>query len=546
MTSKIIFALAQTNPHIGDIDNNMRQILDIYHANRDKADIIAFPELSLTGYYPEDLMLKPAFQQHVEQAIQHIIAETKGHNATLIISAPMPEQQKLYNTAHFIRDGRIIKSHHKYELPNYGIFDDKRYFTAGALPDVTIINDVPIGFMICEDMWLPTVANHLKNMGAAFLFSINASPYEHGKHQRRYNNMRQRIKETGLPLIYINQIGGYDDLVYDGSAFAMDSKGQIVWQEPSFTETLSFIAVEKTPNGWEVQPNIIHPALEKEEEIYAATTLALRDYIRKNKIKGIILGMSGGIDSALSAAIAVDAIGAENVHCVMMPSPFTSNESIEDAAQCAKNLGIRHEIISITPLMTEFEKTIPGITGLAHENMQSRLRGNILMSLSNESGFMVLTTGNKSEIAVGYCTLYGDMCGGFNALKDIYKTDVFALAQWRNQQSRQQTGQNIIPERIITKPPTAELRPNQTDQDSLPPYDILDDILHGLIEQDMGLDQLIKQGYPRETVAKIMKLVDFAQYKRVQSAPGPKISAKSFGRDRRYPITNGYTNRSTH
>ncbi len=540
MKNKLVFALVQNNPTIGDLVGNQRQILDIYIDHRDNADVIAFPELSLTGYYPEDLMFKPSFIAAVDAAIQHIVAQTTGHDCTLIVAAPSRIDDKLYNTAYIIRNGQIIKAQHKYELPNYGIFDEKRYFTPGSLPDVTMIEGVPVGFAICEDLWLPAVAAHLKKQGAAFLFSINASPYEYGKHPRRYSNMRKRVQETGLPLFYINQVGGQDDLICDGSAFALDKDGHILWQEPPFVETLNFLTVSKHGDAWEIEPLTITPALQREEEIYRGLTLALKDYVRKNNIPGILLGMSGGIDSALSAAIAVDAIGADKVHSVMMPSRFTSSQSVADAEDCAKRLGIAYESISIAPMMEAFEQSLPNLKGLAHENMQARMRGNILMSLSNQTGWMVLTTGNKSEVAVGYCTLYGDMCGGFNVLKDVYKTDVFALARWRNKQGP------VIPDQIITKAPTAELRDNQTDQDSLPPYDILDAILKGLIEQELGLHDLIAQGYDAETVRKVLKLLDFAQYKRLQSAPGPKVTAKAFsGRDRRYPITNGYTRLST-
>lgn len=536
MKTSLVFALAQINPIVGDLTGNQIKILNIYKNACDKADVVAFPELALTGYYPEDMVLKPFFLDSVEQSIAEITAATKGHKAILIVAAPARTDDGLFNAAYLIQNGAIIKIQLKHELPNYGIFEEKRYFKHGPLPDVTVIEGVKVGFAICEDFWLPTVGAHLKKQGAEFLFSINASPYEYEKQLRRYANMRKRVAETGLPFLYINQVGGQDDLIYDGSAFALDKDGKLIWQEAPFEETLTFITIKKNGKAWEIQPANVAPAYSKEEELYKGLTLSLKDYITKNNIPGIILGMSGGIDSALSAAIAVDAIGKDKVRCVMLPSRFTSKDSVEDAEDCAKRLGIQYESISIAPLMETFEKSLPGLSGLAHENMQSRLRGDILMSLSNQTGWMVLTTGNKSEVATGYCTLYGDMCGGFNVLKDVYKTDVFALSKWRN------TLSDVIPTRIISKPPTAELREGQTDQDSLPPYDILDKILHGLIEQDLGPDALIKQGHDPATVKKVIKLLDFAQYKRLQAAPGPKVTAKAFShRDRRYPITNGFT-----
>ncbi|PZQ43742.1 MAG: NAD+ synthase [Micavibrio aeruginosavorus] len=438
-----------------------------------------------------------------------------------ILTTPWVEGGKTYNAAILADQGKILGITFKNNLPNYGVFDEKRIFSSGPLPEPITFKGHKLGIVICEDIWFEPACAHLKQQKAEIILSPNGSPYSTKKRAMRDDVIRARVKETGLPLLYVNQVGGQDDLVYDGGSMAYDASGQKIFQAPYNQSYIG--AVEGIPE----EPS-------DDAAIYDCLKLALKDYIQKNNFPGIIIGMSGGIDSALSAAIAVDALGADKVRCVMLPSPFTSKDSFEDAEACCKKLGCFYEVISIEPAMKAFENSIPNLSGLAHENMQSRARGIVLMSLSNQTGWMVLTTGNKSEMATGYATLYGDMCGGFNVLKDIYKMKVYELSKWRNAQSL------VIPERIITKAPTAELRDNQTDQDSLPPYEILDAILEGLIEQDLGIDDLVKKGFKRDTVQKVNRLLDIAEYKRRQSAPGPKITPRAFGRDRRWPITNGF------
>lgn len=519
MIGDLKIAIAQINPIVGHIPHNQKLIEDALKQCA-SADIVVFPELVICGYPPEDLVLKPSFVQQCMNATKDIIERHKKGPA-FIITTPWTKDGVLYNAALFAHQGEIKGIIFKNNLPNYGVFDEWRVFKPGPLPKPVSFKGHKIGILICEDIWFSEGAKHLKKQGAEIILSPNGSPYSTTKRDRRIDVAAGRVKDTGLPLLYVNQIGGQDDLVYDGGSFAMDENGQVTFQAPYCESYVGFADTSiKAPDD-------LHA-------IYDVLKLGLADYISKNNFPGVIIGMSGGIDSALSAAIAVDALGADKVRCVMMPSPFTSKDSFEDAEQCAKALGCSYEVISIEKAMAAYEATLPGLCGLAHENMQSRARGVILMSLSNQTGSMVLTTGNKSEMAVGYATLYGDMCGGFNVLKDVYKTKVYDLSNWRNTQSR------VIPERIISKAPTAELRDNQKDQDSLPPYPVLDAILEGLIERDLGPAELVAEGFDAETVKKVLNLLDLAEYKRRQSAPGPKITALAFGRERRYPITNGY------
>lgn len=518
--------LAQINPTVGDLDGNMALIRRVRDGATD-TDLIVFPELALSGYPPEDLILKPQFMADVKTCLETLTAESTGKPA-MLVTAPWEENHKRYNAAFLIHDGQIAARVYKSRLPNYGVFDEKRIFSNGPLPAPVGFEGHKLGILICEDMWSPEVAAHLKAQGAEILIVPNGSPFEMNKHDTRLHHARLRIEETGLPLVYVNQVGGQDGLVFDGGSFAINKDCEIVHHAAFFKEAIASIDYPFTQtamSGW----------VEDHGHVYEALKLATHDYVVKNGFnKGVLIGLSGGIDSALVAAIAVDALGADKVHCVMMPSPFTSQDSLDDARDCAKALGVTYEEISIAPMMAAMEGAIDTLDGLAHENMQSRARGLILMSLSNQTGRMVLTTGNKSEMACGYATLYGDMCGGFNPLKDVYKTKVYALSKWRNKQSA------VIPERIITKAPTAELRANQTDQDSLPPYDALDDILECLIEREMGVSEITERGHAAETVKKVWKMLDLAEYKRRQSAPGAKITARSFDRDRRYPITNAY------
>ncbi len=519
MIDGLKISIAQLNPIVGNISYNLSLVKKALEDCKD-ADLVVFTELVICGYPPEDLALKPSFVRECMDATKDFIKNTKT-SCAYIFTTPWTDGNKTYNAALLIEDGKIKHTVFKNNLPNYGVFDEKRIFASGPLPEPVEFKGVKLGIVICEDIWFPPAAAHLKKQGAEIILSPNGSPYHQKKHAMREEVLRARVKETGLPIVYVNQMGGQDDLVYDGGSMVFDATGKMVFLAP-YCETY----VGPIGNNVTIPPT--------NDTIYAVLKRSLKDYIDKNGFKGVIIGMSGGIDSALSAAIAVDALGADKVRCVMMPSSFTSKESFDDAEDCCKALGCSYEVISIEPAMRAFEATIDNLSGLAHENMQSRARGLILMSLSNQTGWMVLTTGNKSEMAVGYATLYGDMCGGYNVLKDVYKTKVYELSRWRNAIS------SVIPERIITKAPTAELRANQTDQDSLPPYDILDAILDGLIEQDLGVVDLIAKGFDDATVKKVFRLLDLAEYKRRQSAPGPKITTRAFGRDRRYPITNGH------
>ena len=519
MIGALKIAVAQINPTVGDLNGNLALVRDALEQSRE-FDLVVFPELVICGYPPEDLVLKPSFVDDCMRLANEFISSGEDYPA-YILTTPWRENGKTFNAALFVEGNAIKSVILKKNLPNYGVFDEWRVFSPGPLSEPISFKGHKLGIVICEDIWFDESCRHLKERGAEIIISPNGSPFNLTKRERRHDIVTARIRETGLPLLYVNQVGGQDDLLYDGGSMAFDGQGRKVFQAPWCETYIGAI------DGIAAEPDEL-------AGIYDALKLGLSDYIRKNNFPGVILGMSGGIDSALSAAVAVDALGADKVRCVMMPSPFTSPDSFEDAEACCRALGCSYEVISIAGAMAAFEATIPNLTGLAHENMQSRARGVILMSLSNQTGAMVLTTGNKSEMAVGYATLYGDMCGGFNVLKDIYKTTVYSLARWRNSLSA------VIPPRIIDKAPTAELREDQRDQDSLPPYDILDETLRGLIERDLGRAQLIAKGHEAQIVDKIIRLVDIAEYKRRQSAPGVKISTRAFGRDRRYPITNGY------
>ncbi len=551
MRKPFIITIAQVNPTIGDLKGN----LDIIRHARDAApphsNLIVFPELVTTGYPPEDLLLKQSFLNDVDDLIATLVEESRGRPTAMLVPAPIWDTREkcLYNGAHLIHQGHIIATQTKHDLPNYGIFDEHRYFKPGPLPEPITFMGVKLGIMICEDMWYPDVADHLKKNGAEILIVTNASPYEGHKHDIRLQHARLRVEKTGLPLIYVNQVGAQDELVFDGASFMMNESGDVIMQCDEFIEeSQDLTLVERQKNGhWLIAAEDLHPVHSETESLYQAVMVGTRDYIEKNNIGGVLIGLSGGIDSALVAAIAADALGPDRVRCVLMPSPHTSGKSITDAQDCAEKLGVKLETVSIETMMKSFGETLPGISGLAQENMQARLRGLILMSLSNQGGWMVLTTGNKSELSCGYTTLYGDMCGGFNPLKDLYKTQVYNLATWRNT-AKPVNGLGrdgeIINQSILGKAPSAELRPNQKDEDSLLPYDELDQILVGLIEDDLGATQLIEQGHRAESVAKVARLLDGAEYKRRQSAPGPKISSRAFGRDRRYPIVNGYRDKS--
>lgn len=532
MFSNLQICAAQINPIVGDVSGNTQRMQDIWAAHPD-IDLVLFPETCICGYPADDLVLKPAFMKQIDQNIAQLVEFSKTINAPAYIPTPWLIDGQLYNAALLIEKGNIRQTILKHELPNYGIFDDKRHFKSGALGAVVELKGRKVGMMICEDIWLPNVSKHLKSQGAECLIAANASHFEVHKQRRRIENMHTRIRETGLPLLYLNMIGGQDELVFDGGSMAFDADGEIIWQPPAFQE---YISIVRTGDITDYPPD--------DQAMYTACVMGLRDYILKNKFRNVLLGLSGGIDSALVTAMAVDALGAEHVRCIMLPSVFTSPQSLEDAKACAAALKTEYDIIPIENMVKSAEDSIPKIAGLAHENMQSRLRGLTLMSLSNMSGEILLSTGNKSEIAVGYATIYGDMCGGYNPLKDVYKTKVYDLANLRNRwKPHYALGPDgrVIPQAIIDRAPSAELRPDQKDQDSLPPYPVLDAILEQLIEHDRSVDDLIADGFDTKTVHHINKLLKNSEYKRKQAAPGPKVTAKSFAlRDRRYPITNGF------
>ena len=547
MTDRLRIALAQLNPVMGDIEGNAALVRRARDAARG-ADLVLFSELFITGYPPEDLVLKPALQADARKAVERLAAES-GEGPALLLGAPWVEEGKLYNALLLLEGGRIAGRTLKVELPNYGVFDEKRVFSAGPGPTLLTVKGVKIGAPVCEDMWTPGVTRALKEAGAEILAVPNGSPFEAGKENLRLELARKRVKESGLPLIYLNQLGGQDELVFDGASFVLNADGELACRLPGWREEIVITDWTRGADGkWKCAPGDIAPEEPRLAQVYHAMMLGLRDYVNKNRFPGVVLGLSGGIDSALSAAVAVDALGAARVRCVMLPSRYTSRESLEDADACARLLGTPYETIEIERAVAAMGETLsPAFAGkqpgLTEENIQSRLRGVILMALSNKDGPMVLTTGNKSEMSVGYATLYGDMCGGYNVLKDIYKTEIFALARWRNEFSPGGAlgpAGRVIPERIIDKPPTAELREGQTDQDSLPPYDVLDGILECLVEREMGFEETVAKGYEAATVKRVEQLLYVSEYKRRQAPPGVKISARNFGRDRRYPITNAF------
>lgn len=547
MTSALKIAIATINPTVGDIDGNAALILNARDHAR-AADLIVYSELVLIGYPPEDLVLKPAFQRDAMDKIVELAAATKDGGPAMLLGSLWVEGAKLYNSAILLKNGSIAAIRHKRDLPNYGVFDEKRVFAGGPLPEPIDFNGVKLGVLTCEDLWWEDVTQYLADKHSEILISLNGSPYEEIKSHDRFENSNERTKQSGLSLIYTNQIGGQDELVFDGEAFVMDEKGEVVVRQEAFKADITMTHWSKAGTRWNCAAQKLPAKNDRLTDIYNAMMIGLRDYVNKNHFPGVIIGMSGGIDSALSAIVGVDALGADKVHLVMMPSKYTSQESLIDAGDAARFMGCLIDNIPINDGVKAFDKIMAASfagtsVDLAEENIQSRLRAVILMALSNKHGKMVLTTGNKSEMSVGYATLYGDMCGGYNVLKDIYKLDVFALSRWRNENQPQgglgPKGQ-IMPVNIIDKPPTAELRPDQKDEDSLPPYEVLDDILSCLIEKEMTTKNILKRGHDKEIVAHIEHLLYVAEYKRRQAPPGVKISEKNFGRDRRYPITNGY------
>jgi len=550
MTNRLKIALAQMNQRVGDLDANADAML----AMRDKAagaDLILYPELQVTGYPPEDLVLKPEFVRRTAEVTQRLVEATSRPGPAMLIGTIISEGGGTYNAVILADEGRVLGRTLKRELPNYGTFDEKRIFTPGPMPEPIEFKGVKIGVPICEDIWQEPVCTHLAAAGAEFLLVPNGSPYELDKDELRQAMVRSRCAITGLAMAYINRVGGQDEIVFDGSSFVMHPDGEVVVQMPDWEEALLLTEWQRGApgegGGWRCVTRDLHQLDPWPEDIYHAMMMGLADYVGRNGFPGVILGLSGGIDSALSAAIAVDALGADKVWGVMMPSRFTSAESLDDARECARLLGCRHDVISIAPALEAFDSMLAPCfegtnSGVAEENIQARLRMVVLMALSNKFGPMLLTTGNKSEMSVGYATLYGDMGGGYSVLMDAYKTTVFELSKWRN--SNMPGGAlgpdgPVMPESVITKAPSAELRHGQTDQDSLPPYDILDPILEGLVDKEMSVKEVaLATGADLALVADIERKLLRAEYKRRQAPPGVKIGARNFGRDRRYPITN--------
>ena len=513
------------------------------------AELVMVPELQLIGYPPEDLVLKPDFVRRTMEAAERLVDATADGGPALLFGTIHAEGGANYNAVVLAEAGKVIARTLKRELPNYGTFDEKRIFAPGPLPEPILFRGVKLGVAVCEDIWLDVVCSHLAARGAELLLVPNGSPYETDKDDLRQRMVRERVIETGLPMVYLNRVGGQDELAFDGSSFVMNDDGSICVQMPDFEEALVVTDWVRTDNGWSCHPGERAVLSSYPEDIYRAMMVGLRDYVTANGFPGVLLGLSGGIDSALSAAVAVDALGADKVWCVMLPSKYTVGESLEDAAECARLLGVRHDVIPIVPGVEAFDEMLAASfagteAGLAEENIQSRLRMITLMALSNRFGQMLLTTGNKSEMSVGYATLYGDMAGGYSVLKDAYKTTCFALSRWRNaNRPKGSLGPEgpVMPQRVIDKPPSAELRPNQKDEDSLPPYGLLDRILEGLVEKEMSAREAAAfTGADLALVADIEKKLLRAEYKRRQAPPGVKLGSRNFGRDRRYPITNAF------
>ena len=553
-TDTLRIAVAQLNPVLGDIKGNLAKAREARaDAARQDADLVLYTELFISGYPPEDLVLKRAFIEACEKAVQEFALDTADGGPGVVIGTPLKRESGLHNSVMVLDGGKVIAERFKVDLPNYGEFDEKRVFQAGPMPGPVNFRGVRIGVPICEDIWGDLgVCETLAESGAEILCVPNGSPYYRGKLDVRYQVALRQVIETGLPLIFANQLGGQDDLIFDGASFAFNADKNLAFQMSQFEEQLIVTTWRRGTSGWTCSEGPMSRIPEGEEANYRACMLGLRDYVNKNGFKDVVLGLSGGIDSAICAALAVDALGEERLRAVMMPYTYTSKDSLKDAEDCAKLLGCRYDIVPIfepvegflKALAPTFEGTKEGIT---EENLQSRARGTILMAISNKFGSMVVTTGNKSEMSVGYATLYGDMNGGYNPIKDLYKMQVYAMSEWRNKNvpagGLGPSGE-VIPVNIISKAPSAELRENQTDQDSLPPYPVLDDILECLVEHEMGVDEIVERGHDRATVERIEHLLYIAEYKRRQSAPGVKVTKKNFGRDRRYPITNKFRDRS--
>lgn len=536
--SVLTFALAQFSPRIGDLLANANQMVQLAEQAKQKgADVVVFPELAITGYPPEDLLLRASMNTRVRHALD-VLKQVQG--ITMVVGYPHQEEnQPRYNSAAVICDGKMLGVYHKQYLPNYSVFDERRYFATGSQHVILEIKGQKVGLLICEDIWQEKPICQLKKLGADLAVVLNASPFETGKHDRRKQLLQSQTKANNLPLAYVNCVGGQDDLVFDGGSMAVNADGSLAAEASRFNEQLLLIEFDGDRHAFNAQPLV--SALSPIAETYQALVVGVRDYVNRSGFPGVILGLSGGVDSALCLAIAVDALGPERVNAVMMPFAYTAQISLDDAAAQAKRLNVAYHVAEIHHIVHSFAHTLHPFfgdseVGVTEENLQARTRGTLLMALSNKFGHLVLTTGNKSEMAVGYATLYGDMAGGYDVLKDVYKTEVFALCRYRN--SLEETP--VIPERVITRPPSAELRPDQVDQDSLPPYETLDVILQGYIEHDLSQTELVEKGFDCDVVNRIITMVDRNEYKRRQAAIGPRVTSRAFGRERRYPLMNGW------
>ena len=544
--------LAQLNNIVGDIEGNLNKAIDVLQdAKKLDSDLVIFSELFLSGYPPEDLVLKKSFVSACKNALDSLITYSEEKELGVIIGLPIYEKNKLFNAAAVIDKGQLIGFSKKVNLPNYSVFDEKRVFNKNNTPEIFNFRGIKLGIPICEDIWMDNVCKELKDQGCELIISPNGSPFDKYKINQRKTIIEDRVTEVKIPFVYVNQFGGQDELVFDGSSLVMNGNKEVVFEAPSWEENTSVVEFNVSAKKFNDLP-FEKAQVSDLENIYMAMVIGLRDYVTKNNFPGVILGLSGGIDSAFCAAVAVDALGKDKVNAYMLPSVYTSKNSLDDAKDCAKRLEIHLDSIPISNTFLSLEDSLEELfkglpTDITEENLQSRIRGTILMAISNKIGKMLITTGNKSEVSVGYSTLYGDMNGGFNPIKDIYKTELYALANWRNLNVPKNvllTKKNIIPETIISKEPTAELRDNQKDSDSLPSYDQLDQILEGLVEYELSTNELEKKGFSRDEIKKVENLLYVSEYKRRQSAPGVKISLRNFGRDRRYPITNKYRDKS--
>ena len=544
--------LAQLNNIVGDIEGNLNKAIDVLQdAKKLDSDLVIFSELFLSGYPPEDLVLKKSFVSACKNALDSLITYSEEKELGVIIGLPIYEKNKLFNAAAVIDKGQLIGFSKKVNLPNYSVFDEKRVFSKNNTPEIFNFRGIKLGVPICEDIWMDNVCKELKDQGCELIISPNGSPFDKYKINQRKTIIEDRVTEVKIPFVYVNQFGGQDELVFDGSSLVMNGNKEVVFEAPSWEENTSVVEFNVSAKKFNDLP-FEKAQVSDLENIYMAMVIGLKDYVAKNNFPGVILGLSGGIDSAFCAAVAVDALGKDKVNAYMLPSVYTSKNSLDDAKDCAKRLEIHLDSIPISNTFLSLEDSLEELfkglpTDITEENLQSRIRGTILMAISNKIGKMLITTGNKSEVSVGYSTLYGDMNGGFNPIKDIYKTELYALANWRNLNVPKNvllTKKNIIPETIISKEPTAELRDNQKDSDSLPSYDQLDQILEGLVEYELSTNELEKKGFSRDEIKKVENLLYVSEYKRRQSAPGVKISLRNFGRDRRYPITNKYRDKS--